>query len=176
MLKTFYKNTDYAVCVLLCLSLKYLLRAATMESSSDEEDVRTFVQVISEKYNPENFPYGQGIGVVVLPSPPGSPIKGKRWCRVTTTTLIVLSKKSRHPVKFLNVLKSVWRTELRSVILFADRLFLPSILVVNDCGITKAGDKSDIAIFCAHVVELDLSHNQLQDWGEVGVLHTLGVW
>lgn len=66
-------------------------------------------------------------------------------------------------------------SELRSVILFADRLFLPSILVVNDCGITKAGDKSDIATFCAHVVELDLSHNQLKDWGEVGVLHTLGV-
>lgn len=72
MLQTFYKNTDCAVCLFLCQ-----LRAATMESSSDEEDVRTFVQVISEKYNPENFPYGQGIGVVVLPSPPGSPVKGE---------------------------------------------------------------------------------------------------
>lgn len=53
--------------------------------------------------------------------------------------------------------------------LFADRLFLPSILVLNDCGITKAGDRSDIAAFCAHVIELDLSYNQLNDWGEVGV-------
>lgn len=95
-----------------------------MESSSDEEEVRTFVQALSEKYNPENFPYGQGIGVVLLPSPPGSPVKG-------------------------------------------DRLFLPSILVLSDCGISKSGDKLDIAAFCAHVVELDLSFNQLSDWGEI---------
>ncbi|XP_037543737.1 tubulin-specific chaperone cofactor E-like protein [Nematolebias whitei] len=92
--------------------------------SSDEEEVRTFVQVISEKYNPENFPYGQG--VVVLPGPPGSPVK--------------------------------------------DRLFLPSALVLNDCGISKAGDRSNIAAFCGHVLELDLSHNQLSDWGEIGTI------
>lgn len=49
-------------------------RTGTMESS-DEDEVLTFVQVISEKYNPENFPYGQG--VMVLPSPPGSPVKGE---------------------------------------------------------------------------------------------------
>lgn len=52
-----------------------LLRDGTMESSSDEEEVRTFIQVLSEKYSPENFPYGQG--VVVMPSPPGSPVKGE---------------------------------------------------------------------------------------------------
>lgn len=99
-----------------------------MESSSDEEEVHTFVQVISEKYNPENFPYckGQGLGIVMLPTPPGSPVK--------------------------------------------DRLFLPSVLVVNDCGISKAGDRSDIAVFCAHVVELDLSYNQLNDWGEISTI------
>nr|ACO13842.1 Tubulin-specific chaperone cofactor E-like protein [Esox lucius] len=47
--------------------------------SSDEEEGRTFVQVVSEKYNPENFPYcrGNGMGVVVLSSPQGSPIKGQ---------------------------------------------------------------------------------------------------
>ncbi|XP_077962967.1 tubulin-specific chaperone cofactor E-like protein isoform X1 [Gasterosteus aculeatus] len=94
-----------------------------MESSSDEEEVRTFIQVLSEKYSPENFPYGQG--VVVMPSPPGSPVK--------------------------------------------DRLYLPNILVLSDSGIGKAGERSDIAAFCAHVVELDLSHNQLNDWAEVGV-------
>nr|XP_020510378.1 tubulin-specific chaperone cofactor E-like protein [Labrus bergylta]XP_020510380.1 tubulin-specific chaperone cofactor E-like protein [Labrus bergylta] len=92
-----------------------------MESSSDEEEGRTFIRVLSEKYHPENFPYGQG--VVVMPSPPGSPIK--------------------------------------------DRLFLPSILVLNYCGISKAGERSDIAAFCGHVVELDLSHNQLNDWTEI---------
>lgn len=53
---------------------------------------------------------------------------------------------------------------------FADRLFLPSALVLDDCGITKAGDGSYIAAFCAHVLELDLSHNQLNDWVEVSVL------
>ncbi|XP_028277323.1 tubulin-specific chaperone cofactor E-like protein isoform X2 [Parambassis ranga] len=94
-----------------------------MESSSDEDEGRTFVQAISEKYNPENFPYGQGIGIVILPSPPGSPVK--------------------------------------------DRLFLPSILVLNDCGINKAGSRTDIATFCAHIVEVDLSFNQLNDWGEI---------
>lgn len=94
--------------------------------SSDEDEVRTFVQVLSEKYNPENFPYGQGVGVVVLPRPPGSPVK--------------------------------------------DRLFLPSTLVLNDSGISKAGDRQDIAASCAHVVELDLSHNQLNDWGEIGTI------
>ncbi|CAG5871110.1 unnamed protein product [Menidia menidia] len=95
-----------------------------MELSSDEEEVRTFIKVISEKYNPENFPYGQG--VVVMPSPPGSPIK--------------------------------------------DRLFLPSALVLSDCGISKAGDRSTIAAFCAHVLELDLSFNQLRDWGEISTI------
>ncbi|KAM8834963.1 alpha-tectorin [Synchiropus picturatus] len=92
-----------------------------MESSSDEEEVCTLIQVISEKYNQDNFPYGQGL--VVLPSPPGSPIK--------------------------------------------DRLFLPSSLVLNDCGINKAGDSADIAALCGHVIELDLSYNQLNDWGEI---------
>ncbi|KAK2881933.1 hypothetical protein Q8A73_022443 [Channa argus] len=48
-----------------------------------------------------------------------------------------------------------------------DRLFLPSNLVLSGCGISKAGDKSDIAAFCAHVVKLDLSNNKLEDWGEI---------
>ncbi|XP_074468244.1 tubulin-specific chaperone cofactor E-like protein [Sebastes fasciatus] len=95
-----------------------------MESSSDEEEVRTFVQVLSEKYNPDNFPYGKG--VMVMPSPPGSPIK--------------------------------------------DCLFLPSMLVLSGTGIRKAGDQTDIAAFCPHVVELDLSHNQLNDWTEISAI------
>ncbi|XP_036380133.1 tubulin-specific chaperone cofactor E-like protein [Megalops cyprinoides] len=91
-----------------------------------EEEGRTFMQVISEKYSPENFPYrrGPGMGVVVVPSgPQGSPMK--------------------------------------------DRLNLPSVLVLNGCGISRAGDEGEIAAFCAHVVELDLSHNKLQDWHEI---------
>lgn len=50
---------------------------------------------------------------------------------------------------------------------FSDRLNLPSVLVLNSCGISRAGDQAEIAAFCAHVVELDLSHNKLQDWHEV---------
>ncbi|XP_026108169.1 tubulin-specific chaperone cofactor E-like protein [Carassius auratus] len=92
---------------------------------SEETEGRTLVQVISEKYSPENFPYcrGPGFGVVIRSSPQGSPVK--------------------------------------------DRLNLPSILVLDSCGITEAGDEEEVATFCAHVVELDLSHNQLKDWGEI---------
>lgn len=50
-----------------------------------------------------------------------------------------------------------------------DRLNLPSVLVLNGCGISLAGDEGEIAAFCAHVVELDLSHNKFQDWNEVAV-------
>lgn len=53
------------------------------------------------------------------------------------------------------------------VILPSDRLNLPSVLVLNGSGISHAGDEGEIAAFCAHVVELDLSHNKLQDWYEV---------
>ncbi|RVE64663.1 hypothetical protein OJAV_G00128240 [Oryzias javanicus] len=44
-----------------------------------------------------------------------------------------------------------------------DRLNLPSILVLNSCGISRAGDQAEIAAFCSHVMELDLSHNKLRD-------------
>lgn len=92
---------------------------------SDERGGRTFVQVISEKYSPDNFPCcrGSGVGVVIRSSPQGSPVK--------------------------------------------DRLNLPRILVLEGCGITEAGDEEEVAAFCSHVVELDLSHNQLKDWGEI---------
>ncbi|XP_072527933.1 tubulin-specific chaperone cofactor E-like protein isoform X2 [Salminus brasiliensis] len=92
---------------------------------SEDESGRTLVQVISEKYSPDNFPYcrGPGVGVVIRTSPQGSPVK--------------------------------------------DRLNLPSVLVLDGCGITHAGDEEEVATFCSHVVELDLSHNQFSDWGEI---------
>ncbi|XP_066516118.1 tubulin-specific chaperone cofactor E-like protein [Hoplias malabaricus] len=92
---------------------------------SDDESGRALVQVISEKYSPDNFPYcrGPGAGVVIRTSPQGSPVK--------------------------------------------DRLNLPSVLVLDGCGISHAGDEEELATFCAHVVELDLSHNQFTDWGEI---------
>ncbi len=53
---------------------------------SEETEGRTLVQVISEKYSPENFPFcrGPGVGVVIRSSPQGSPVKGqfyygRRW-------------------------------------------------------------------------------------------------
>ncbi|CAN2387883.1 Ubiquitin-like domain, partial [Pristimantis euphronides] len=49
----------------------------------------------------------------------------------------------------------------------SDRLNLPSILVLNSCGISHAGDESEIAAFCSHVSELDLSGNKLENWQEV---------
>ncbi|XP_068600372.1 tubulin-specific chaperone cofactor E-like protein [Brachionichthys hirsutus] len=92
-----------------------------MESPSEEEEAHTFVQAIIEKYDSENYPFGQGI--MVLSSPPESPIK--------------------------------------------NRLFMPNCIILDQCGITKAGNRSDIAAFCAHVVKLDLSYNQLNDWEEI---------
>ncbi|XP_054853592.1 tubulin-specific chaperone cofactor E-like protein [Eublepharis macularius] len=91
----------------------------------DQPRGRSFMQVLCEKYSPENFPYrrGPGIGVHVPATPQGSPMK--------------------------------------------DRLNLPSVLVLNGCGITCAGDENEIAAFCAHVSELDLSDNKLEDWHEV---------
>lgn len=50
-----------------------------MEPPGDMEG-RTFVEVMSEKYSPENFPYrrGPGMGVVVpTVGPQGSPMKGE---------------------------------------------------------------------------------------------------
>ncbi|XP_029965260.1 tubulin folding cofactor E-like a [Salarias fasciatus] len=91
----------------------------------EDQDGRSFVEVINEKYSPENFPYRRGPGMVVVPTvgPQGSPMK--------------------------------------------DRLNLPSVLVLNNCGISRAGDQAEIAAFCSHVMELDLSHNKLQDWREI---------
>uniref|UniRef100_UPI00398F181E tubulin-specific chaperone cofactor E-like protein isoform X3 n=1 Tax=Pristiophorus japonicus TaxID=55135 RepID=UPI00398F181E len=86
---------------------------------------RSFVEVICEKYSPENFPYrrGMGIGIHISAGPQGSPLKA--------------------------------------------RLNLPTILVLDGCGINTAGKESDIAAFCSHVCELDLSDNNLQDWYEI---------
>lgn len=53
---------------------------------------------------------------------------------------------------------------------------MPSILVLNGCGINRAGDQAEIAAFCAHVIELDLSHNKLQDWQEVEIFFEINLF
>ena len=58
----------------------------------------------------------------------------------------------------------------------SDRLNLPSVLVLNSCGITCAGDEKEIAAFCAHVSELDLSDNKLEDWHEVKFYSAVFWW
>ncbi|XP_069470426.1 tubulin-specific chaperone cofactor E-like protein isoform X1 [Ambystoma mexicanum] len=100
-------------------------RSIDQDGQMDQSTGRSFMQVLCEKYSPENFPYrrGPGVGVVVTAGPQGSPMK--------------------------------------------DRLNLPSILVVHSCGITCAGEENEIAAFCTHVSELDLSDNKLEDWHEV---------
>uniref|UniRef100_A0A8C5PR82 Tubulin folding cofactor E like n=1 Tax=Leptobrachium leishanense TaxID=445787 RepID=A0A8C5PR82_9ANUR len=96
-----------------------------METAMNSQRGRSFMQVLCEKYSPENFPYrrGPGAGVHVPAGPHVSPMK--------------------------------------------DRLNLPSILVLCGCGISCAGEESEIAAFCSHVSELDLSDNRLDDWLEV---------
>ncbi|TNN27910.1 Tubulin-specific chaperone cofactor E-like protein [Liparis tanakae] len=52
---------------------------------------------------------------------------------------------------------------------------MPTILVLSGCGLSSAGDRAQISAFCAHVLELDLSHNLLQDWRQVETyLHPRG--
>lgn len=73
------------------------------------EEGRTFMQVISEKYSPENFPYrrGPGMGVVVVPTgPQGSPMKGKVECTEQKNThTIFFIQLDRFIIK-LNLVKS----------------------------------------------------------------------
>ncbi|GBP37923.1 Tubulin-specific chaperone cofactor E-like protein [Eumeta japonica] len=47
------------------------------------------------------------------------------------------------------------------------RLSVPTLLVLNDCDIDRAGDAAVLADKCADVVELDLANNRLTDWQEV---------
>ncbi|XP_041981156.1 tubulin-specific chaperone cofactor E-like protein isoform X2 [Aricia agestis] len=47
------------------------------------------------------------------------------------------------------------------------RLSVPTLLVLNDCDIDRAGDAIALADKCADVVELDIAKNKLSDWEEV---------
>lgn len=47
------------------------------------------------------------------------------------------------------------------------RATVPSLLVLNDCDITRAGEKEALADKCSTVEELDLAKNKLNYWPEV---------
>lgn len=47
------------------------------------------------------------------------------------------------------------------------RALVPSLLVLNDCDITTAGEKEALIAKCAAVEELDLAKNKLNEWPEV---------
>lgn len=56
----------------------HYLTGKGQEMDMGDEMGRTLVQVISKKYNPDDFPYsrGPGAGVVIRTSPQSSPVKG----------------------------------------------------------------------------------------------------
>lgn len=58
--------------------LCFLCELEVQEGSMDQPSGRSFMQVLCEKYSPENFPYrrGPGMGVHVPATPQGSPMKG----------------------------------------------------------------------------------------------------
>ena len=45
---------------------------------------------------------------------------------------------------------------------------LPSVLILSECDIEKAGDEEEVERKCEGVRELDLSRNKLKEWKEVG--------
>ena len=44
---------------------------------------------------------------------------------------------------------------------------MPTVLVLNDCGIDQAGEAEDLKNKCNSVKELDLAQNKLENWNEV---------
>lgn len=53
------------------------------------------------------------------------------------------------------------------------RATVPSLLVLNDCDITTAGEKQALVDKCSCVEELDLAKNKLIYWPEVRFLFHL---
>lgn len=45
---------------------------------------------------------------------------------------------------------------------------LPSTLILDHCDIDSVGDEQCLSSLCHEVKELDLAHNQISEWDEVG--------
>lgn len=75
--------------------LCFLYELEVQEGSMDQPSGRSFMQVLCEKYSPENFPYrrGPGMGVHVPATPQGSPMKGG----VLVSSLFLLMLKDELP-------------------------------------------------------------------------------
>ena len=46
---------------------------------------------------------------------------------------------------------------------------VPTSLVLEACNVLYAGDPQTLCKYCSNVLELDLSHNDLQSWDEVSL-------
>ena len=44
---------------------------------------------------------------------------------------------------------------------------VPNSLILEGCNVLYAGDPETLCKYCSNVLELDLSHNDLQSWDEV---------
>lgn len=52
---------------------------------------------------------------------------------------------------------------------------LPSVLILSECDIEKAGDEEEVERKCEGVRELDLSRNKLKEWSEVWLSASYGL-
>ncbi|XP_006809880.2 tubulin-specific chaperone cofactor E-like protein [Neolamprologus brichardi] len=114
----------------------------------EDKDGRTFVEVISEKYSPENFPYrrGPGMGVVVVSTggPQGSPMKGE----------------PRRTIGQLKRLTGLFVTSYALSLLLCrlEELFL--------CH-NEYSSVSPCRVACSTLRLLHITDNCLKDWAEV---------
>lgn len=49
----------------------------------------------------------------------------------------------------------------------SDVIALPSVLVLDNSGISSIGDTAKLKEMCPNVTELDLTKNSITNWGEV---------
>lgn len=70
----------------------------------DQPTGRSFMQVLCEKYSPENFPYrrGPGMGIHVPATPQGSPMKGEK--EIKKIYLLDLLRTLNQNIAFLQIL------------------------------------------------------------------------